>query len=193
MRHRHARKAGVALLALAVTAALFAPAAVAKKPAEKRGGKKPVAEVVSFDEATMELMLTWKDGSSTSETVDAGVQIKVEHRGNHSRGKGHGNPSRGSLDDLAAGAKVLRVKRNAGVVVKLRLRRAPAAPIVAEPTDGEDDGTGDVEDGTDGTDEVDDGTGDVADGTEPDDGVDDGADDGTGDVEDGTEDPVEGV
>jgi hypothetical protein len=157
------RKAGAVFFAVALTGALIAPAALAKKPLEKRGGKKPVAEVVSFDPSTMQLALTLRDGTGTTQTVDASVQIKVEHRGNHSRGKGHGNPSRGGLDDLTAGTKVLRMKVKGGVVTKLRLRRA-SVPTTVEPDpageeDGDADDLGDApEDGTeDGTESPDDG------------------------------------
>ena len=130
MLRRSALKVFAVGAALAMCGALASSAALAKRPAEKRGGKKPVAEVLSFDQTTLELHLLMRDGTETGQTVDAGVQVKVEHRGAHARGKGHGNPSRGSLADLVPGTKVLRIKLTDGVVTKLRLRRAPTLTAV---------------------------------------------------------------
>ncbi|MEA2461591.1 MAG: hypothetical protein QOH90_1768 [Actinomycetota bacterium] len=124
---------------LAVCGAVAAPGALGKKPLEKRGGKKPIAEVLSFDPGSLQLDLQMNDGSESGQTVDAGVQIKVEHRGAHAHGKGHGNPSRGTLADLVPGTKVLRMKLTGGVVTKLRLRRA-AAPATETPASEPDDG-----------------------------------------------------
>jgi hypothetical protein len=161
------RKAGALFFAVALTGALVAPAALAKKPLEKRGGKKPIAEVVSFDPTTMQLALTLPDGTGTTQTVVAGVQVKVEHRGDHSRGKGHGNPSKGSLDDLVAGTKVLRMKVKAGVVTKLRLRRASApTTIEPEPSDADEGSDDSVEDPDDSVEDPDDSV------EDPDDSVD---------------------
>ncbi len=126
------RKVSIALFVFALAAAMVAPAAMAKKGDPKKGGKKAMGEVVSFDASTGSLVVTLTDGSSVSATVSPDVKVKLEHRGSHSRGKGHGNPSSGSLADVVAGAKILKMKERDGLVEKLRLRPA-AAPVTEEP------------------------------------------------------------
>ena len=114
---RYARRLAVPLLVLVLAALVAAPAATAKP-----GGKKALGEVVSFDSSTSTLAVRLNDGQTVTATVAPDVQVKLEHRGNHTRGKGHGNPSNGSVDDLVAGAYVLRWKFEDAVLTKVRLR-----------------------------------------------------------------------
>jgi hypothetical protein len=124
-------------LAAMVLAFFAAPAAAHK---DGRGGKPAIGEVASFDGTT--LTVTMNDGSSFAGAVSDDVQIKVEHRGHKEHGKGHKKPSNGSLEDLTAGAKVLRIKVKCDEVTKLRIRRAPATttePVVVATEDLESD------------------------------------------------------
>ena len=136
MLRRSTRTTPLYAIALAaMVLALFAAPAAAHK--EGTGGKPAVGEVVSFDGTT--LTVAMNDGSSFSGAVAEDVQVKVEHRGHKEHGKGHKKPSNGSVADLTAGAKVLRMKVKCGEVQKLRLRRAPAVttvvtdPVVVDP------------------------------------------------------------
>ena len=125
----------------------------------KGGGKKARGEVTSFDMTSMALVVAMRNGDTFEGTVDPDAQVKLEHRGHHSHGQGHGNPSRGSLEDVVAGALVLRMKfDDEGVVEKIRLRKAPVdacEPAVEEPTEEEPEGE---EPGDDGSEEEGDGT-----------------------------------
>lgn len=114
---RSPHRLAVPLLVLLLSVFVAAPA-LATKP----GGKNPLGEVVSFDSATRTLSVRLNDGQTATATVAPDVQVKLEHRGNHARGKGHGNPSNGSVEDLVPGADVLRWKLEEGVLTKVRLR-----------------------------------------------------------------------
>ena len=129
-----------------LTASLLVSAAAASTSLAKNGrggGKKARGEVTSFDAATLALEVALRNGETFEGTVDPDVQVKLEHRGNHSHGNGHRNPSRGSLDDIVPGAQVLRMKfDDEGVVSKLRLRPAKEEPVVEEPVVEDDAGEG---------------------------------------------------
>jgi hypothetical protein len=120
-----------------LTASLLVSAAAASTSLAKKGrggGKKARGEVTSFDATTLALEVALRNGETFEGTVDPDVQVKLEHRGNHSHGNGHGNPSRGSLEDIVPGAQVLRMKfDDEGVVDKLRLRPAKEEEVVEEP------------------------------------------------------------
>jgi hypothetical protein len=111
-------------------------AASAKSPGGvKPGGKKALGEVTSFDSSSMALSVEMADGRVYDGEVSPDVKVKLEHRGNHSTGRGHGNPTRGSLEDIVAGAFVLRMKGDkADLVTKLRLRAGPVVTVTATPT-----------------------------------------------------------
>ena len=146
-----------ALAALSLAALLAGAAfpALAKSPHfEQRGGKKALGEIVSFDPATSALVVETTGGDELTVTVDPEVKVKLEHRGRYRRsGDGHGNPSRGSLDDIVGGALVLRLKTEDNAVTKIRLRPAPEAPIVPSDEGEEDEDTGDaLPDGSSGED-----------------------------------------
>lgn len=128
----------VSLAGLLAGAAL--PAQAKSPHSEHRGGKKAVGTVVSFDEATSLLVVDLAEGEDLTAAVDPDVQVKLEHRGQHRKSKGHGNPSRGSTDDLVAGAQVLRVKLEDETVTKIRLRPAPAVTAPAGPAEDDDSG-----------------------------------------------------
>ena len=189
-----------------LTASLLVSASAASTASAhaKGGGKKARGEVTSFDMTSLALVVAMRNGDTFEGTVDPDAQVKLEHRGHHSHGQGHGNPSRGSLEDLVAGALVLRMKvDDEGVVHKVRLRKAPAdpcEPAVEEPSveepegeepEGEepsDDGSGEEGDGTTTERRLDDGDDvtecpDSEDGDDSGDDVEDGDDSGD-DVED---------
>jgi len=119
---------------MTVAASMAAPAALAKGNKGK-GGKKAIGEVTGFDATTGALVVTLTDGTVFAGTANEGTKVKIEHRGNHGKGKGHGNPSNGDLADLVAGAKVLKMKTaDDGLTVKkIRLRPVAAAPVAEEP------------------------------------------------------------
>jgi hypothetical protein len=187
----------------------------------KGGGKKARGEVTSFDSTSMALVVAMRNGDTFEGTVDPDAQVKMEHRGNHSHGQGHGNPSRGSLEDILPGALVLRMKfDDEGVVDKIRLRKAavdPCEPAVEEPTveepegedpegeeptdDGSEEGDGTtterrLDDGDDVTECAESEPGDDVEGEEEPgddsgDDVEDESDDGSDDSDDGTDDSTE--
>ena len=147
-------------------------------------GKKPMGTIESFDGTT--LTVTLSDGSSQSATTTDDTRVKVEHRGNHTHGRGHGNPSRGSLDDLQAGNFVLRMKMRGDTLEQIRIRRAPESTDTvcteSDNADAESDGADDEcaapenpnDDATSDDDATDDAT-DDEDATDDDDSSDDGA------------------
>lgn len=149
------------LSAVVLVCGLLASAGIAKP-----GGKKAIGEIVSFDEPTIVIDLKGESEDLEAEVAED-AQIKLEHRGNHDTGKGHGNPTTGSFEDLVEGAKVLRLKfdKDDGVITKIRVR---AAPEECETDDGEGDedaeGTED-EEGTEGSEDDE--------GTEDDEGAED--------------------
>jgi hypothetical protein len=140
------------------------PAAAGSPHPERRGGKKPVGEVVSYDAASSVLVVELASGEEMSAVVDPDVQVKLEHRGRAKPkdSKEHGNPTRGSLDDLVPGAGVLRLKLEDEVVTKIRLR--PAPPPVETPVPAVSDDTDD----SDGVDEDEAGEADSEDDEDPD-------------------------
>jgi hypothetical protein len=146
------------------------------------GGKKAIGTVLTFDPATRALTIDMTEGDDFTGTLAEDAQVKLDHRGHSRRGEGHGNPTRGSLEDLTAGAGVLRMKSEDGVVTKIRLR--PAAPVTP-PTAPEDEG--ESEDAAPGDDDpADDTAEDEADETEDTDtdDTDTPDEDSSGDVED---------
>jgi hypothetical protein len=128
MRFRIASRILTLLAVGLVASALGSAAATPGKDTSstKPGGKKPIGTVAAFDAATGVLTVTTNDGGERTGTLAPDVQIKVEHRGKYATGKGHGNPTAGSTDDIVAGARVLRMKEDEGVVTHLRLRPVPA-------------------------------------------------------------------
>jgi hypothetical protein len=129
--HRSLSRAAAVLCvaALAVT-----PAALGKPKSPKPGGKKPIGEVVSFED--MLLKVEMKDESTYEGEVAEDVQVKLEHRGDHDRS---GNPSNGTLEDIEEGANVLRIKesKKTDLIEKIRLRPAPEEECEVEETEGE--------------------------------------------------------
>jgi len=123
---------------MTVAASMAAPAALAK--GKGSGGKKAIGEVTTFDATSGALVVTLADGTVFAGTANEDTKVKVEHRGSR---KGTKKPSNGSLSDLAAGAKVLKLKTaDDGLTVeKIRLRPVATAPVAEEPAD--EDGTGD--------------------------------------------------
>ncbi len=145
--HRIAARTVTALSLAALLGTAAAPAQARSPHAEQRGGKKPVGEIVSFDPATATLVLELSGGDAMTATIDPDAQVKLEHRGRHRGTKGHGNPSEGSLEDLVAGALVLRMKVEDEEVTKIRLRPAPEAPPATVPEgDRSPDGSGGSDD-----------------------------------------------
>ena len=169
------RRITAVFTAALVLGAVAAPAALADgHDGSRRGGKKPIGTVASFDGTT--LTVTLNDGSTTTATADESVQVKIDHRG---RPAAKGNPTRGSLEDLVAGALVLRLKTDDGVLEKVRLRRTAAAAVPAEATDEGSDESDDA----DVEEEVD----------EADDELTDEAEDEADELDEGTEDLEEDV
>ena len=120
-------------------------------------GKRAMGTIESFDGSTLSVALN--DTTTWSGPVACDLKVRLEHRGRHARGKGHGNPSRGSVADLKAGAWVLRMKLDDGKVEKIAIRPAPAEETVTAPTsirfsfEGEDS-EGTTEDTTETTTET---------------------------------------
>ncbi|MFN2587493.1 MAG: hypothetical protein ABR613_05160 [Actinomycetota bacterium] len=168
----------IALSLAALVGSAAAPAAARSPHAGPRGGKKPIGEVVSFDAATSALVLEVADGEEMIATVDRDAQVKLEHRGRHRGNKGHGSPSNGSLDDLVAGAVVVRMKLEDEKVTKIRLRPAPEAAAAPAEGDQSQDGAGDGSHDVEADDPSDDSTGDDSTGD------DSTSDDSTGDEDD---------
>lgn len=175
------RTVAVASLAALVAGGTLTAQAKSSRP-KNWGGKKAVGTVLTFDAATLALTIDMAEGDDFAGTLAEDAKVKLDHRGHSRRGEGHGNPTRGSLEDLTAGAAVLRLKSEDGLVTKIRLR--PAAP--AAPTAPEDEGdSGDAAPGDDdpADDVLDDATDDTADEDTTDD-TDTPDDDASGDVED---------
>jgi hypothetical protein len=135
----------------------------------EHGGKKAIGAVASFDPATGAIVIDLEDGTQWTGAVSSDAQVKLEHRGHHSHGHSHGNPSHGTLEDLVAGAKVLRIKSDADdVISKIRIRPAATGdedtPGDQPPADDDDttddDTTGDdtADDDSSGDDTTDDDT-----------------------------------
>jgi hypothetical protein len=117
--HRVSRKVVLAAVGALALATLVAPAGAHNG---KGGGKKPMGTIASFDGTS--LTVTTADEDVTA-TVTDDTKVKVEHRGHHARGKGHGNPSRGDAEDLTAGTFVLDMKvDDDGNLDRIRVRSA---------------------------------------------------------------------
>jgi hypothetical protein len=129
--HRSLSRAAAVLCVAALT---ITPAALGKPKSPKPGGKKPIGEVVSFED--MLLKVEMKDESTYQGEVAEDVQVKLEHRGDHDRS---GNPSNGTVEDIEEGAKVLRIKesKKTDLIEKIRLRPAPEEECEVEETEGE--------------------------------------------------------
>jgi hypothetical protein len=142
----------VALLAFGALAATSVAARPGKHQEEKRGGKKPLGKIVSFDSSTMLLTLVDKEGVEHTGTVAADAKVKVRHRGEHDATEEHTSPSNGTLDDLVPGALVLKMKRDEDVIVGIRLAPPRAEEPAEEPiSDETDEDAGDEGDGDDGS------------------------------------------
>ena len=138
----------LAVVSLAgILAAGSLPAGAKSSRSEHRGGKKALGEIVSFDAATAGLVVKLTSGDELTASVAPDAQVKLEHRG-AKRNKEHGNPTRGSLDDLVPGAAVLRLKLEDDAVTKIRLRPAPAPIETPVPTEADDLGGDDSDDET---------------------------------------------
>lgn len=127
------------LVAALVATSLLSPALGApgqgKGPSGK-GGKKPIGTVASFDASSGILVVDMKDGSRFEGVADQDTKVKIDHRGKSGK---KGNPTKGSLEDLVAGYKVLRIKssttdENATKVEKIKVRKV-AAPAPATCTE----------------------------------------------------------
>ena len=174
------RTVAVASLAALVAGGSLAAHAKGSRP-KNWGGKKAIGTVLTFDPATLALAIDMAEGDDFTGTLAEDAQVKLDHRGHSRRGEGHGNPTRGSLEDLTAGAGVLRLKSEDGLVTKIRLRPAPTATPPTAP-EGEDDSDGDSEDAAPGDDDPAD---DVLDDDEDtDEDTDTPDEDSSGDVED---------
>lgn len=161
MKHRKALKTTIAAALACYAVALVAPVASAKPHDSKPGGKKAIATIVSFapgaDETTAGTLTYTEEGSTETMTVsvEPDAKIKVEHRGDHSTGKGHGNPSRGDFEDLTEGTKILKMKGDE-TLDKIRIRPAPAATTTACEDDSEETETETEAEDADESDESDD-------------------------------------
>jgi len=120
------KKSRSQMLALgAVLAVSLAMPAAGSAPKEGKGNKHlclsaphKVCEVVSFEGATLTLTSP-RHEEPVSVEVAEDARVKRAHRG---KPEGEGNPTKGSLEDLVAGAKVLRLKMEDGVATKVRVR-----------------------------------------------------------------------
>lgn len=135
----------VLVVVLAATSLFsFATGALGKKGPSGKGGKKPIGTVASFDASSGVLTVDLKDGSQFEGVATEDTRVKIDHRGKPGK---KGNPTTGSLEDLVAGYKVLRLKSSTtdeGTTVekiKVRKEAAPAACTDAD-GDGLDDSSG---------------------------------------------------
>ena len=124
--HRFSGK--VVLIAVSAGLVLGSLAATAGANKGKGEGKKAMGTIESFDGTTISVDVG--EDEAVTATVDDDTKIKVEHRGDHARGKGHGNPSRGTTDDLTEGTFVLKMKVDDGHLDKIKVR-----PTTGEPTE----------------------------------------------------------
>lgn len=115
-----ARRALVTSLVVGLVAALALPSV--SKPGKSQGkkkGKSAIGTVTAFDATTLALSVEFKDASTFEGTLSPDSKIKLEHRG---RPKVPGNPTKGSIEDVEVGDKVLKMKARQGEVVKIWLR-----------------------------------------------------------------------
>ena len=143
-------------IALAAVAALaLATIAVpALAHGGKGSGKKAMGTIASFDGTT--LTVTTTGGETVTATFTEDTKVKVEHRGHHGR---HGNPSKGSADNLTPGTFVLKMKTDDdGTLEKIRVRPTafehPAETPAATESPDEDDTEEEDTDEADDTDEA---------------------------------------
>ena len=122
----------VVLVAASVALVLGSVAATAGAHKGKGQGKKAMGTIESFDGTT--ISVDGGEDEPVTATVDDDTRIKVEHRGRHARGKGHGNPSRGTTDDLVEGAFVLDMKVDDGHLDRIRVRPATHGEPTESPT-----------------------------------------------------------
>ena len=122
----------VVLVAVSVALVLGTVAAAAGASKGKGQGKKAMGTIESFDGETISVDVG--EDEAVTATVDDDTKIKVEHRGHHARGKGHGNPSRGTTDDLEEGAFVLDMKVDDGHLDRIRVRPATNGEPTETPT-----------------------------------------------------------
>lgn len=123
MYGRLRRAKWVTLLALAVSATVL-PFVTASAHQGRGSGPRAMGSIVSYDGTTLTIELS--TGETTTATTDEDTKVKVTHRGDHGRGKGHGNPSRGTLESLTAGTEVVKMKSgDEGVLEWIRIRPAP--------------------------------------------------------------------
>ena len=122
----------VVLVAVSVALVLGTVAATAGAHKGQGKGKKAMGTIESFDGTTISVDVG--EDEAVTATVDDDTKIKVEHRGHHARGKGHGNPSRGTTEDLAEGAFVLDMKVDDGHLDRIRVRPATHGEPTATPT-----------------------------------------------------------
>lgn len=114
------RRASALSLVLCLVVAMALPAL--SKPGASKGkkkGKRAIGSVTAFDPATMQLSVEFRDGSTFEGSLAEDAKIKLEHRG---KPAARGNPTKGSVDDIDVGDKVLKMKARNGEVRKLRLR-----------------------------------------------------------------------
>jgi hypothetical protein len=129
----HRLSGRVVLVAVSVALVLATVAATAGAHKGKGQGKKAMGTVESFDGTTISVDVG--EDEAVTATVDDDTKIKVEHRGHHARGKGHGNPSRGTTDDLAEGAFVLDMKIDDGHLDRIRVRPVTHGEPTETPTE----------------------------------------------------------
>ena len=183
--HHVSRKLVLTAVAVLALASIATPALGHRG---KGSGKKATGTIASFDGTT--LTVTTSDGSTTA-TVTDDSKIRVEHRGHHGRGKGHGNPSKGTAEDLTAGAFVLKMKTDDdGTLDQIHIRPAahevdPTETPTPEPTETPDDETDDAD--ADETEDDADESEDDADDEESDDDDDDDDEDESDEEDDETD------
>ena len=122
----------VVLIGVSAALVLGSVAATAGAHKGKGQGKKAMGTIESFDGSTVTVDVGADD--PVTATVDEDTKIKVEHRGHHDRGKGHGNPSRGSADDLTPGTFVLDMKVDDAHLDRIRVRPATHGSPTATPS-----------------------------------------------------------
>lgn len=148
--HRSVRKLTVVVLAGLLAAAALPAGAKSSRPKQHRG-KKAMGEVVSFDAATSTLVVDLPGDEDFTGAVDPDVQVKLDHRG-WKKKTSHGNPTKGSLEDLLPGTPVLRMKVEDDLVTKIRIRpTGEETPLPPAEDDGEEDEAEPDDDSTDDT------------------------------------------
>jgi hypothetical protein len=110
---------GRRVLVLTLVLALVGTLAIPSLAAGKRRGKRSVGVVSAYDGTGLSVEM--RDGSVWDGTVFEDTKVKLEQRG---KPAAKGNPSRGHLDDIEIGDKVLKLKARGGVAVFIRLRKA---------------------------------------------------------------------